>query len=50
VSLDPRQFAVMGVDAQSGLVGVRPPGSQESLAATFRRDQHVLAVSVLTAR
>jgi malonyl CoA-acyl carrier protein transacylase/phosphopantetheinyl transferase len=46
VSLDPRQFAVVRADAQSGMVAVRPQGGSEVVAATFRRDQHVLAVAV----
>jgi phosphopantetheinyl transferase len=50
VSLDPRQFAIVQADAQTGVVAVRPPGGGDVLAATFRREQHVLAVSVLTAR
>jgi phosphopantetheinyl transferase len=47
VLLDPREFAVSRADAQSGVVGVRPQGGREALAATFRRDQHVVAVTVL---
>jgi malonyl CoA-acyl carrier protein transacylase/phosphopantetheinyl transferase len=47
VLLDPREFAVSRADAQSGVVGVRPQGGREALAATFRRDQHVVAVTGL---
>ena len=47
VSLDPREFAVVRADAQSGLVVVRPQRGGEVHAATFRRDQHVFAVAVL---
>jgi phosphopantetheinyl transferase len=47
VSLDPREFAVMRADAQSGVVTVRPQRGGEVPAATFRRDQHVIAVAVL---
>jgi len=48
VSLDPRRFAVSGVDAARGLVAIRPEGGGEAVAATFRRGQHVLAVVALT--
>jgi malonyl CoA-acyl carrier protein transacylase/phosphopantetheinyl transferase len=47
VSLDPRQFAVSGVDPARGLVAIRPQSGAEAVAATFRRGQHVLAVAVL---
>jgi phosphopantetheinyl transferase len=47
VPLDPRQFALTRVDAQSGLVAVRPQGGGEVLVATFRRDQHVFAIALL---
>jgi len=47
VSLDPRQFALVRVDLQSGLVTVQPSGGRAVDALTFRRDQHVLAVAVL---
>jgi len=46
VPLDPRQFAVVSADAQSGTVGVRAQGDGEVVAATFQRDQHVYAVAV----
>lgn len=48
VSLDPRRFAVTGVDAGRGLVAIRPERGAEALAATFRRGQHATAVVVLT--
>ena len=48
VSLDPRQFAVSGVDAARGLVAIRPQSGAEAVAATFRREQHALAFAVLT--
>ncbi len=47
VPLDPRQLAVSRADAPSGVVGVRPQGGGEVVAATFRRDQHVFAVAAL---
>ena len=43
---NPRQFAVVRADAQSGMVAVRPQGGDEVVAATFRRDRHVFAVAV----
>jgi malonyl CoA-acyl carrier protein transacylase/phosphopantetheinyl transferase len=49
VSLDPRQFAVTAADPTTGLVAVRPPGGSDTVAATLRRDQHVLAFAVLAA-
>jgi phosphopantetheinyl transferase len=48
VSLDPRRFAVTGVDAGRGLVAIRPERGAEAVAATFRRGQHATAVVVLT--
>jgi phosphopantetheinyl transferase len=48
VPLDPRRFAVTGVDARSGLVAVRPAGGGDAVAATFRREKHVLAFAILT--
>jgi len=47
VPLDPRQLAVSRADARSGIVGVRRQEGGEVLAATFRRDEHVLAVALL---
>jgi phosphopantetheinyl transferase len=48
VSLDPRQFAVSGVDPARGLVAIRPQSGADAVAATFRREQHALAFAVLT--
>jgi phosphopantetheinyl transferase len=49
VSLDPRQFAVVGVDPGRGLVAIRPQSGADAVALTFRRGSHVLAVAVLAA-
>jgi len=48
VSLDPRRFAVTGVDAGRGLVAIRPERGAEAVAATFRHGHHATAVVVLT--
>lgn len=50
VPLDPWQLAVTSADAESGVVGVRPAGGPECLAATGRRGAHVLAIAVSVVR
>jgi 4'-phosphopantetheinyl transferase EntD len=46
VPLDPWQLEVISADGRTGMVGVRPAGGPEGMAATVRRGAHVLAIAV----